>query len=26
VADQHVALGYFCERTMKIYELNDFNF
>jgi len=23
---RHVALGYFCERTMKVYELNDFDF
>ncbi|MCX7026134.1 MAG: hypothetical protein NT061_01300, partial [Spirochaetes bacterium] len=23
---RHVALGYFCEITMKVYELNDFDF
>lgn len=23
---RQVALGYFCERTMKVYELEDFDF
>jgi transposase InsO family protein len=23
---RHVALGYFCERTMKVHDLNDFDF
>jgi hypothetical protein len=23
---RHVPLGYFCERTLKVYELNDFDF